>query len=263
MAKAKDSERLKKAFPSYGLETEIKFLTDKETMDRIFDDIQSGPFPPNLVDRDRRTNIYYDTKKAFQLYRKGYELRSRLKGEKHKYDLKTPKKLTGASLGVDKNGIFKRREYSYLSGANEPKLEQFAKGDMADHLAGLEDKDLVPWVQGHFKRKRFTYTPQGYPDTHLEVAFESGHYENMDGSEKSETMYIIEIELKSGDYDGLVEVANGLERQYGLSVCLKTKGEMGMEFIHPSLEQDRQEKFEEAQAERLTLYKQAKHTPLS
>ena len=246
---------LKNVFPSYGLEIEVKFVTSKQTFDKIIADMEAAPFTPALFERDVRTNVYYDTKKAFHLYRRGLEYRSREKGSKIKYDLKTPESFGSENLGADQNGIFRRREYSYISSKDKPKLGYFAKGDIAKELDGLEGKDLVPWVQGHFQRKRFTYTPQGFPDSHLEVAFETGHYETMDGNERSEAMYIIEVELKSGQYDALEKVVHDLQEKYGLKTCLKTKGEMGFEFVAPHLKENRQERFEKARDLRREQYR--------
>ena len=257
----KKSPSLRKEFPSYGLEVEVKFVMDKAIYDRILSDMEAAPFAPALFERDTRTNVYYDTKKAFHLYRRGLEYRSRPKGSKTKYDLKTPEKFGAGNLGADDNGIFHRREYSYLSSNGNPSLGYFSKGDLADELKGLEGKELVPWVQGHFKRKRFTYSPQGFPDSHLEVAFETGQYETMDGAHQSELMYIIEVELKAGDYEALASVVNGLQERYGIKPCLQTKGEMGFEFIAPHLKQSRQDKFDNARERRQTNYRSAAVRP--
>lgn len=256
MAKPAEATKkpLKKTFCPYDIEREIKFLTDEETLNRIFEDMEAGPFVPEVVERDERTNIYFDTKKSFQLYKRGLEVRGREDGKRFKIDLKAPMELTGQRLGVDENGVFSRREYRYIAKKLKPSLTPFMNGDIQDVLAELEDKDLVPWVQGHFKRKRFTYTPQGFPDTHLEVAFETGYYETMDGSARSDDMYIVEVELKAGDYDGLVSVAESLKERYGLHISLKTKGEMGLEFVAPSLDLERQANFNAATQTRLPDY---------
>lgn len=250
-----EGSSLKNVFPSYGLEIEAKFVTSKQTFDRIIADMESAPFTPALFERDVRTNVYYDTKKAFHLYKRGFEYRSRAKGAKIKFDLKTPESFGDENLGADENGIFRRREYSYISAKDKPKLGYFSKGDLSAELDGLEGKELVPWVQGHFQRKRFTYTPQGFPDSHLEVAFETGHYETMDGQQRSEPMYIIEVELKSGQYEALAKVVNDLQEKYGVQTCLKTKGEMGFEFIAPHLKENRLERFEQARNVRRGHYR--------
>lgn len=241
---------------NYVLEREAKFVMPASKFWRILNDLSDAPFSLHRFERDERTNVYYDTKKKFHLYRVGLECRGREKNKsKNRFDLKTPQNMDGGHLGPDENGVFSRREYRYEAKHGVPRIDKFACPFLNDPaLQALSEKELKPWVQGHFQRSRFTYTPEGFPDTELEVAFETGHYETIDGQERGPDLHIIEVELKTGDYEGLRAAIDRLKRKYDIEACLKTKGEMGMEFVAPYLKQARAETFESARQNRADHY---------
>jgi inorganic triphosphatase YgiF len=244
---------LKLNFSKYSLEPETKFLTNKATVDAMIADIKASPYLYAPIERDERTNIYYDTN-GFRLYRMGFECRGRKFGDKEfRHDLKTPEEAEDGPIGPDKNGIFLRREYNRVSSASTPDLKEFSELGLGDALEDIEDKNLKAWVKGYFTRQRVVFKPA--PDTEVEIAFENGYYQTMNNSHKSDEMWIVELELKKGnDLQVLVDTANKLKQQYGLKVCVKTKGEMGLEFARQFMYTEHQGKFDKSTAERSSLY---------
>lgn len=253
MADSADNKSLKLHFSKYNVEPETKFLTNKATIDRMVSDLQSmRPYLYAPILRDERTNIYYDTN-AFRLYRMGYECRGRKFGDdEFRHDLKKPSCRSDGLIGPDKNGIFMRDEFNSVSDEREPHLRHFSKAGLDDELKDIEDKELVPWVKGYFTRQRTTFIPA--PGSEIEIAFENGHYQTMNNRHKSDEMWIVELELKKGTMAALVETANMLKQKYGLKVCVKTKGEMGLEFARHFMDSDHQVKFDKSTAERSSLY---------
>jgi len=238
-------------FPGYQLELEIKFLTDQATIKAVLADIERGaPFIPAPIERDERTNTYYDTK-GFALYSKAFECRGReTGGKKYKYDLKTPRNIRKPDGMPDADGIFARREYSDDGTGQTPQLALFNKGALGAVLKKDFEKQLLPLVHGQFRRKRFTFSPTGHPDSAVEIAFEEGHFETIDHAHKSEPLYLIELELKSGQRAALVDAAQALQNRYGLTVYDRTKGDMGLSFAATFMDEKKQGKLAAAAARR-------------
>ena len=250
------SESLRLHFSGYSLEPETKFLTDEKTMNAILADIERGaPFIPRPIQRDERTNYYIDTN-GFRLFRLGIECRGRkaTDGNGNRFDLKTADDPEEGPIGPDPEGIFLRREYNYNSQDSVPKMRDFKGGGIEKVLEPIEDKEVVPWVKGYFKRKRFTFSPTGFPDSKIEIAFENGYYQTMNNRHTSDEMWIIELELKEGSKKALASVVRALEDRYHLTLCPKTKGEMGLEFAREFMDEDHQDKFDRAAAERSHRY---------
>jgi inorganic triphosphatase YgiF len=250
-------QNLRMEFPGYHLEPETKFLTDAATVARILATVEnSRPFTPLPVQRDERTNYYWDTNK-FRLFREGLECRSRKAndGVGYRNDLKTSEDGREGPIGPDEDGIFLRREYNSASKKDTPDLSDF---DIVGK--GLEDKKLVPWVKGYFQRKRFTFSPTGYPDSKVEISLENGYYQTMNNKHRSVEMWIVELELKKGSEQALVSAAQELKTRYGLTVCAKTKGEMGFEFASQFMDDEHKESFTEAVEEREERYTDLRRT---
>ena len=250
------SESLRLHFSGYSLEPETKFLTNEKTMNAILAAIEGGaPFIPRPIQRDERTNVYYDTN-GFRLYRLGFECRGRkaTDGNGYRHDLKTPDDPKDGQIGPDREGNFLRREYNSVSQDMAPELREFKTGGIDKILEPIEDRELVPWVKGYFKRKRFTFSPTNFPDSKVEIAFENGYYQTTNNRHTSEEMWIIELELKEGRVEALTSVAKALKDRYGLEVCPKTKGEMGLEFAREFMDDEHQAKFDRSAAERLPRY---------
>ncbi len=255
MADSADNESLKLHFSKYSLEPETKFLTTKAIVDTMIADIKKTPYLYDPIVRDERTNIYYDTN-GFKLFRMGFECRGRkIREGEYRHDMKTPYDAEDGPIGPDKNGISLRREYNRVSSATTPNLKEFSGSGLDEALEDIEDKNLKAWVKGYFTRQRVTFMPA--PDTEVEIAFENGYYQTMNNSHKSEEMWIVELELKKGSMAALVEIASKLKQQYGLKVCVKTKGEMGFEFARQFMDPDHQSKFDKSTTER-----SANYTPL-
>lgn len=230
-------------FPGYTREPETKFLTSAGVLRRMLEDIdRSAPFVPEPVRRDERTNIYHDTP-DFDLTAKHFECRSRRAGgTAYRYDLKTPDD-PGNPAPPDENGISLRREYRQTKKSAKPDLSCFNKGSLKKYLEKDADKPLLPLVKGLFARRRFTFSPTGFPDSQLEIAFEEGSYETMDGIHRSKLFYIVELELKSGRMAALAATANRLCGRYGLEPCPKSKGQMGIEFASTFFDAETRKKF--------------------
>lgn len=254
MADSADNQSLKLHFSKYDLEPETKFLTTKATVEKMLADIKSAaPYLYAPIIRDERTNIYYDTN-GFRLYRMGFECRGRKFGDgEYRHDMKTPEKAEDGPIGPDRNGIFLRREYNRVSSNSTPHLRDFSESGLDDALEDIDDKNLKAWIKGYFTRQRVTFMPA--PGTEVEIAFENGYYQTMNNSHKSEEMWIVELELKKGNnLQALIDTANMLKQRYGLKVCVKTKGEMGMEFARQFMDTDHQAKFDKSTTERSSLY---------
>jgi inorganic triphosphatase YgiF len=260
MADTPKKGALRLKFKYFALEPEVKFLTDRETMESILDFIngQGPPFIPEPVKRDERTNVYYDTKHKFRLYSRGVECRARKnqnaagEHEYYRYDVKTPSSLDNPNFGPDSNGIFFRREYDNKGPDMHPGLEQFKIGKLKKYLKGLFNKELIAWVKGSFTRSKFSFPPTGYPNSKLEIAFETGRYSTIDNQHRSDEMYIIELEIKSGEVEALVSAVEQLKERYPgkLKLCPKTKGQMGLEWARQYMNEAQQQNFAEATEKR-------------
>jgi inorganic triphosphatase YgiF len=251
-------QNLKLTFNDFALEAEVKLSTDRATMDELlaFIETQGPPFIPEPVQRDERTNIYFDTKHKFHLFRRVVECRTRevsKRGETtFRYDVKTPFDLEAAQGGPEDDGIFLRREYDHKGADMSPSLNEFRAGDLAQYLKDLYGKKLVPWVKGHFTRSKFTFTPTGHPGALLEIAFERGAYASMDDKHRSDEIFMIELELKEGTREALVDATRQLQDRYPgrLNICVQTKGERGLHWLQDYMSQQQRENFQNALAER-------------
>ena len=243
-------------FNNYSLEPEIKFIVSKETIDKVLNDVNYGaPFIPAPIERDERVNVYYDTK-DFVLFREGYECRRRNGNNEGVYrdDVKAPHNLNKGPIGPDVNGIYLRREYKDNSEKKKPQLKHFFNMGVK-YLTEAIGLKLHPYVKGFFTRKRFSFSPTGFPDSSLEIAFENGHYKTPDEAHRSDDLYVIELELKSGNVNALIKTANNLKERYGLVPTHKTKGEMGFEFAKPYMKEKSQKSFIGALEQRQKRYK--------
>ena len=61
-------------------------------------------------------------------------------------------------------------------------------------------------------------------------------------------MYIIELEIKSGEVEALVSAVEQLKERYPgkLKLCPKTKGQMGLEWARQYMNEAQQQNFAEA-----------------
>lgn len=250
---ANNGKSLKLHFSEYNLEPEAKFLTDEETVKQMLADIEaSSPYLYAPIRRDERTNIYYDTKN-YDLYARGLESRGRrFDDNEFRHDVKTPNGVKHGRIGPDAHGIFMRREFNIVSDHRKPNLQQFSEAGLGKALEGIEDEKVKAKVKGYFRRSRVTCMPS--EDTQVEIAFEQGYYQTLNNRNRSDDMWIVEIELKKGRMADLVKFAEALKERYGLHVCVKTKGEMGLEWARQFLDEKHQKKFDKADAERQHLY---------
>lgn len=244
---------LKKQFNTYALEPEVKILIDKATYDKIIDAITSDPilqaFLP-VKERDERTNVYYDTKKKFHLYRIGAECRGREKKPAvpagtgvagkmatFKYDLKTPHDLANPQIGPDEHNLVIRGERSHNETFHRPRLTWFAEleelledrgGELTEEEAEAikqevevlreylgeeltqKDKKLVPWAGGTFQRH---ITEMSVNGSAVEIAIEKGRFHNIEQTEYSDEFYVIELESKGDEVnlDHLIEAITQLK----------------------------------------------------
>lgn len=253
---ADKNKSLKLHFAKYNLEPEAKFLTDEETIKRMLADIEaSSPYLYAPIRRDERTNIYYDTKN-YDLYARGLESRGRrFDDSEFRHDVKTPNGAKHGRIGPDAHGIFMRREFNIVSGHRKPSLHDFSGAGLGKALEDIEDEKVKAKVKGYFERSRIMCMPS--EGTQVEIAFEHGYYQTLNNRRRSDDMCIVEIELKKGRMADLVKFADVLRERYGLKVCVKTKGEMGLEWARQFLDEKHQKKFDEADAER-----RHKYTPL-
>lgn len=246
----------------YELEIENKFLTNLKTLESLIDFFSEDrrPFFELAVERDERTNIYYDTQKKFRLYERGVECRMREKTEtKQKIDLKTPQSLDKPKVGPKKNGLMYRREYSYTGTETEPNLTWFSDPDVDHYLSDIFNKQLRAWVQGTFKRWKVTFAPAGNLDSKIEMALERGAFESIESGHSSDEMFFIEFESKDGNVDALLCAIEQFKQKYGNDLILstRTKGELGLEWLAKSggiMDSETAENFTAAQEKRQNLY---------
>jgi inorganic triphosphatase YgiF len=246
---------------SYGLEVENKFLTDQATLESLIDFFSRDhrPFIVLPVERDERTNTYYDTQKKFRLYERGMECRMRTKKDKiQKVDLKTPGDLEKPEIGPNDNGLMYRGEYSCITTDHAPSLSCFAQSAAADHINDIQDKTLTPWVEGTFKRWKVTFAPADHLDSKIEMALERGRFASTDGAIQSEEHYFIEFESKDGHIPALLTAIEQFKAQHGdkLTLSMRTKGEMGLEWLatQGGLPTELTDNFNSAQKKRRKLY---------
>ena len=128
-----------------------------------------------------------------------------------------------------------------LRGKNKP--EYTPNQDCGDNLI-IINSDLIQ-LKGKKAENKIYYRHTGFPGGIKETT-----PNKMKEKNKSDEMFIIEVEKKCGDDAGLHKVVQHLQDKYGIEPCIKTKGEMGMEFVAPHLIDERRAAFEKAKVGR-------------
>lgn len=181
-----------------GIEFEVKFRTDPETLQAIAKEV-SGE---EQIYRMKTT--YYDTPTR-QLSLRHYTLRLRMENDRAVCTLKTP----AAGWG--------RQEFEVNATAIEDALPELCKLSGVQELPRLLREGIAPLCGAEFTRIARQVCFQG---SVLELALDEGV---LTGGGRKMPLCEVEVELKEGSEDAALEYAKTLAGRYGLAQEKRSK----------------------------------------
>lgn len=194
--------------------------------------------------------VYCDTKK-FRLLEEGIEYRIKEKGNKWRHDMKTPADTHDRAVVPDENGILHRNELKFRSGVIEPSLANFfgqaILRPVQARVHDFFDKKLEEKFRTRFSKDKYDQdTACGL--ARVEYSFQTGHMETMDGNRRTETLRILELELREGDMKGLLAEKEALEEKFsprGLVLLPERKVIIGLALLEPDMSPEQLRRFKD------------------
>lgn len=230
-------------------EPEIQYAANA----KLFREIQAWLSERGGVDKksERDSAVYYDTTN-FRLLREGIEYRVKEKGDKFRHDMKTPMDTHNRAVVPDSNDILWRKEMKFKTSKNAPSLAAFFGQTILDpvheRVIDFFDKRLEPKFRSSFFKHKVDYeTACG--SARVEYSFQTGHMETPDGCHKGKLLYILELELRDGDEEGLLAEKRELERAFGhkgLALLPERKIMLGFELLVPTMSKEQLRSYEDA-----------------
>jgi inorganic triphosphatase YgiF len=177
------------------METELKLSLSAPDLPRLL----AHPLLAQAGHTQRLLNTYFDTP-DLALQQRRMAVRERLAGEQWLLTVKT--------AGQSQNGLSRRQEWE---GPTTPGALQFDK--LVDDAALAQDlmslrPDLSALFCTDFERQRWVVNHAG---AKVEVALDQGHI-HVPGTDLSEQLLEVELELLSGPEDGLMVLADTLRQ---------------------------------------------------
>ncbi len=177
------------------METELKLSLSAADLPRLL----AHPLLTQAGDTQRLLNTYFDTP-DLALQQRRMAVRERLAGDQWLLTVKT--------AGQSQNGLSRRQEWE---GPTTPGALQF--DTLVDDAALAQDlmrlrPDLRALFCTDFERQRWVITHDG---ARIEVALDQGHI-HVPGTDLSEPLLELELELLSGPEDALMALADVLRQ---------------------------------------------------
>jgi inorganic triphosphatase YgiF len=172
------------------------------------------------VETERLHSVYYDTAEG-ALRKAGFTLRVRRAGERF---IQTVKQEFGEAAG-----LFDRPEWEVDVASPEPDLERAAETPLGKHLSKKIRRKLQPLVRSEMCRTTWRLD---HDESAMEVTLDEGE---VGGGEADQTIVELELELKRGAPEALLDFAVGLADQVPLRLGVLTKAERGWALADGSL----------------------------
>lgn len=230
-------------------EPEIQYLATPELFTEIRSWLAGRGAIPKKSERD--SALYYDTDN-FRLLREGIEYRIKEKGGQFRHDMKTPMDTTQREVRPDENDILHRKEMKFKTPAETPNLRAFFGQALLEPVVGrvfrFFDKELKQKFRASFfKEKSDIETQCG--EARVEYSLQTGHMETPDGNSKTKLLHILELELREGMEEGLLNEKAELERIFvpkGLRFLESRKVMLGFELLKPAMTDKQRHAYEDA-----------------
>lgn len=230
-------------------EPEIQYAASRELFDEIQEWLEQRGGRVKKSERD--SALYYDTPNL-RLLREGIEYRIKEKGTLYRHDMKTPLDTNERAVLPDSNNILWRNELKFKTTQNLPSLSAFFNEQILEpvknRVVNFFDKQLeVKFRSSFFKHKVDRDCDCG--NARVEYSFQTGHMETPDGKSKTKLLHILELELRDGDYEGLLAEQAELERVFmpkGLKLLEERKIMLGFDLIKTSMNDKQRRAFEDA-----------------
>ena len=219
-------------------EPEIQYVATPE----LFAEIEQWLMDRGGLEKkaERDSAIYYDTKN-FRLLREGIEYRIKEKGKLFRHDMKTPHDTHMREVVPDANGILHRNEMKFKTRRVKPSLKAFfgqaLLDPVKDRVWRFFDKELEAKFRSSFFKKKVDHETD-CQRSRVEYSFQTGHMETVDGARKTKLLYILELELREGMDEGLLEEKAELERIFvpkGLKLLTDRKVMLGFQLLVPEM----------------------------
>lgn len=193
------------------IEIELKFIATPDAAGKLADTLARWPHQHSAG--KNLTNTYYETDDG-QL--RSWDMGLRIRGVDSRYEMTL--KTAGQTIG----GLHQRPEYNVPLEESILDIQRFpADVWPADtDLAALQQR-LKPLFTTHFVREIWIVT---YQESEIEVAFDRG---DVSAGELSEPLMEIELELKQGQRNDLLDFAAELVKMGGLRMGSLSKAARG------------------------------------
>lgn len=230
-------------------EPEIQYMATAD----LFVEIQQWLKDRGGVEKksERDSAVYYDTKN-YRLLREGIEYRIKEKGNQFRHDMKTPRDTHNREVVPDVNDILWRNEIKFKTKAEKPSLKAFfgqaLLEPVRDRVFRFFDKELTPICRSSFFKHKVDHETD-CKRSRVEYSFQTGHMETADSSRKTKLLHILELELREGLSEGLLEEKAELERLFvpkGLKLLSDRKIMLGFELAVPDMDAKQLHAYEDA-----------------
>jgi inorganic triphosphatase YgiF len=183
---------------------------------------------------------YYDTKN-YRLLREGIEYRIKDKGNTLRHDMKLPFDTRNREVLPDQNDILWRNELKFKTKESKPSLMVFWGQALLNPVkkrlkTNFFDKELVEQFRSIFQKEKIDHT--AHCGSRIEYSFQKGRMETTDGKKSTPELYILELELRTGSLEGLLQEKQELEAEFGpkgLKILPMRKVVMGFELLEDQM----------------------------
>lgn len=203
-------------------ETEIKLRASRETLDALRHHDLLKKRAKKAWERSELLNQYYDTP-ARDLAQAKVALRLRKDGEQFIQTLK--------SRGQSVAGLSERNEWDWYLSKSKLDLRKLTDKCWPSSLAELDKKTLQPIFTTDFTRERTDVAwGRGKAKARVEVALDLG---KVIAGDQEEEICELELELREGTPEALLELAEALAADLPLMPCDISKAERGYRLFEP------------------------------
>ncbi|MGB4107370.1 MAG: hypothetical protein WBK55_06195 [Alphaproteobacteria bacterium] len=217
------------------LEPEIQYKAPLKLIP-IIEDLLISTGAKKASSREGEKTYYWDTKN-FRLFRQGMECRGRSKNGGFRFDLKVATGSNPTAL-PDKDGILWRYELKAPSDEPRPDLKVFfdhvAVPELRERLRDVYSKEVEPKFVAIYDKTKFEREiTVGGKTGLIEYSLQSGYIRTLNGRQRTRTMGIVDVELRSGANEAHLQAKTELETlsHLGLVMLPRRKLIMGMDLI--------------------------------
>jgi len=240
-------------------EPELQYAATPE----LFEEIRAWLLKRGGIHRKTQSDVssYYDTTN-FRLLREGgeYRVKEKVKDNRTRFDhdMKIPCDPHQRAVVPDENDILWRKEIKMKEGPKKPELRLlFGQGvldPIVKRVYNFFDKELECKFIAHFEKNKIDHdTLCG--NGRVEYSFQTGHMQTPDGKRKTQIYHILELELRDGTPESLLEEKAALEAEFfpkGLKILPERKVILGMALLVPDMTPKQLHAFNDARARNLS-----------